>query len=404
MGTLATRLAPGWIAVCAVVAVGGCAPETRGGSAPGEELRVIEGTLEPRLLLTGELVAERAVEIFAPDASIRPLEIRWLAEDGAAVRAGEPVVEFDSGTLASRLEELRLELEQADQQLAVTRARVAAEVARAELGLRQRLAEVERARIDAGVPRELQPAAEYEERQLDLERAEISLGRARRELDASRTAGEATVALERLRRDEAEKELRRVEADLDRLTAKATSDGLLVLTENLRQGRRWQLGDQVWPGEHLARIPDLDSLEVEALLSDVDDGRLAAGVRARVTPDAFPELELPAVVERVDGLAQVAGPRSANRSFAVRLELAEATLPEALRPGMSVRVTVAEAAPASGPLAPRAALDLDGEEPLLLLAGGGERAVRLAGCDALYCALAKGAEAGERLRRREDEG
>lgn len=342
--------------------------------------------MEPRLLLTGELVVERAIELYAPDAAIRPMEIRWIAEDGASVASGDPVVEFDNEAIASRLEDLERDLEQAQQTLKVTRARVAAEIARAELKLRQKQAALDRARLDAEVPAELQPRAEYEDRQLELEKARLEFDQAQQELVAAKAGGQATVALDRLKRDQASEELRRARKDLDLLAMRAPDDGLVLFSENMRERRPWQVGDQVWPAERLARIPDLGSLEVEASLSDVDDGRLAPGMKAIVTPDAFPELELDARVRSVDGLADIQGPDSANRAFGVRLALA-GPLPSALRPGMSVRVLVPQQGEGGMPVVPRSALVWGDEGPRLLLAGGEERPVRLGACDAHRCVV-----------------
>lgn len=409
------------LALVATASVTGCgassvAADGDGGLRPAQELRVVQAAVEPRLLLTGELVVERAIELYAPDAAIRPMEIRWIAEDGASVAPGDPVVEFDNEAIASRLEDLERDLEQAQQTLKVTRSRVAAEIARAELKLRQKQAALDRARLDAEVPAELQPRAEYEDRQLELNKARLELDQAQQELVAAQAGGQATVELDRLKRDQASEELRRARRDLDLLAMRAPQDGLVLFSENMRERRPWQVGDQVWPSERLARIPDLGSLEVEASLSDVDDGRLAPGMTATVTPDAFPELELEARVRSIDGLADVQGPDSANRSFGVRLSLV-GSVPSALRPGMSVRVLVAEEAEDEMPVVPRSALAWEEKGPRLLLAGGEERPVRLGACDAHRCAVLApagsgaegegsgadesqpGAKAGERLAR-----
>jgi hypothetical protein len=47
-------------------------------------------------LLTGELIAQRSVAITVPDVGIRPLEIRWMIENGATVAAGDLLFELDN--------------------------------------------------------------------------------------------------------------------------------------------------------------------------------------------------------------------------------------------------------------------------------------------------------------------
>jgi len=52
------------------------------------------------------------------------------------------------------------------------------------------------------------------------------------------------------------------------------------------------------------RIPDLSTMKVVARLSDVDDGRIAAGDRAVCTLDTYPELTF--VDDKVNHLDSVA--------------------------------------------------------------------------------------------------
>src|SRR5260370_3834946 len=76
------------------------------------------GDLRPRLLLTGELKAARAQPLVAPRTANFQLQIRWLAEDGAEVAAGQPVVEVDNSSFLSNLEQKRLTAAAAADELA----------------------------------------------------------------------------------------------------------------------------------------------------------------------------------------------------------------------------------------------------------------------------------------------
>src|SRR6185503_1645588 len=57
-------------------------------SGQADVLRVRREPFERQYLLSGELVAERAIDLVAPDVGIRPLEIRQVVENGAQVTAG----------------------------------------------------------------------------------------------------------------------------------------------------------------------------------------------------------------------------------------------------------------------------------------------------------------------------
>ena len=94
MGAVPTIMVAGCIG-CIVV---GCDPAAGPDlpAAVGSPLVVTRGALEERLLLTGELEADRSEELVAPRTEGWGVAIRWLAEDGAPVRQGDPVVELDN--------------------------------------------------------------------------------------------------------------------------------------------------------------------------------------------------------------------------------------------------------------------------------------------------------------------
>ena len=65
-----------------------------GGRARSGEPRVVSKPVEDVFLLTGELRAVRSESLVTPRGE-GELQIRWLAEDGAEVKQGERLVEFD---------------------------------------------------------------------------------------------------------------------------------------------------------------------------------------------------------------------------------------------------------------------------------------------------------------------
>jgi hypothetical protein len=89
---------------------GACADARARAEAPAEDLAVRRGALRPRVLLTGELIAERAVQLKVPRVKGNSqLQIRWMAEDGAEVTRDQPVVEFDNSSFTSEIVEKRLQ-------------------------------------------------------------------------------------------------------------------------------------------------------------------------------------------------------------------------------------------------------------------------------------------------------
>lgn len=369
------------------------------GALHAGDLEVTRGDFRGHFLMTGELVAEDAVVLIVPNANIWPVTVRWLEEDGAEVRAGDTIVEFDNSQLASNLEALeRAEIEAANQ-LASLRATVRGEELEAELTFERKKAELEKARLDSEVPASLLSEQEFEERRLALERAALGFEEANNALRLQRSSAGARIDKQRVALSKAERAGERARQGIELLTLKARRDGILLVSENEEEGRPFQSGDITWPGRSIARLPELSSMIVEAQLFDVDDGRIHPGMPVTAVVDAFAELDLKGVVSEVDDIANETSRHSLRRVFRARVRLEELDL-ERMRPGMSVKVVV-EDYRQDVLLVPRASLGWSAREStgevVAARPGGGLEAVEIGPCNREVCVLEGGLSEGERL-------
>ncbi|HUO84155.1 MAG TPA: efflux RND transporter periplasmic adaptor subunit [Thermoanaerobaculia bacterium] len=363
-----------------------------------ERLVVRRGDFVSNVLLTGELEAARAEVLTVPRVPSWQTSIKWIAEDGVAVKAGEKVIELDNSEFASSLEQTRASERQALQEVSQKDAETGADLARRELDLESRELELERAAIDAEVPKEIVPLRDYQDRQLALEKAERELAKARKDLDAARTAARAERDNLLLDLDKARQEIARAERAIEELTLRAPRDGIFLIGEHPWEGRPLQQGDMAFVGMPLAKIPDLDSIQVAAALPDVDDGLVRKGMSATAFIDAFPDLSFAATIEDVAPVAREQGSQSLRRFFNVTASLAGIDR-EIMRPGYSVRMNVERSVQKNQLLIPRAALDLSSTPPRARLAGGRIVDVTLGECNAQECILRGGLEGGAELSR-----
>jgi multidrug resistance efflux pump len=323
------------------------------GSRTGDARR---GDFERHLLLSGVLEAVRSTQLTAPNVPTNELHIRWIEEDGAFVRAGQKVLEFDNDAFASVIEDLKLNRRKEEKELARFLAQIRAEEAEKAFQVQAKEIEVEKAALKADVPPEILPLREFEERQLALERARIELEKARSDLDAHRRTQAEETRLKELSLEKTIYAIETAEAAIDALALRSPTDGVLVIATIPWEGRKVAVGDNVWPGFPLLELPDLSEMRVRALLSDVDDGRLAPGMKARVALDAYPEVEFDAEVSSITPVAQETSPRALRRAFTVNVRL-ERTDPERMRPGMAAKVRVTMESRRDVLLVPRSAVD-----------------------------------------------
>jgi multidrug resistance efflux pump len=390
------------MALAVLAPLAGCSGRGARADAGAEagELAAHRGTFRQRVLLTGELAAEKFEPLTVPRTNAFQLQIRWMAEDGTRVKAGDPVVSFDNSQFASDLEEKRLTASNAGNDLARAEAESKTTAAEKEFNVQKARSELEKARIAAALPKDLLSLREYQERQLALKRAESELAKAQEELEAQKKGNHTDLEIQGISLDKSRREIHEAEEAIQALTVSAPRDGMMLVGTHPWERRKFQVGDSVWIGMTVATLPDLSSMIVEANLSDVDDGRIVPGLDVVCTLDAYPDVTYRGRVVDISPVARESKRSATLRHFPVRIAL-EKSDARRMRPGMSVRVEVLGPEMKDALLVPRAAVDLSGAKPRVLLAGGGTAEVRLGPCAATECVVEDGVQTGTRLRSRE---
>lgn len=369
---------------------------TPGDPGPGGPLVVREGDFSQRLVVTGELQAVNAIDILVPRTPTWQLAIRWMEQDGVEVVKGQKVLELDNSQFVSDLDQKRLAESKTINELAKKRADVAVDMADREYAVEEAVRGLAKARLEAAVPAELRSRREHQEKQLDLERALVAFTKAEEALTSYRESSDAEIEVLEIELEKARREIRAAEQAIEALTVRSPSDGILIVGRNWREGRKLQVGDNVWVGLSVMKIPDLSEMEVVARLSDVDDGKVTPGMKTVCTLDTYPDMQFPGEVVEISPIAQEHGRRSLRRAFRMTVRL-DRSDPERMRPGMSVKVEIAT--PDHGPvlLAPRAGLDLGADPPVAVLGSGGTREVELGACNPRDCIVESGLAAGDVL-------
>jgi HlyD family secretion protein len=364
---------------------------------PESALRVHRGTFVQTIVLTGELQASRGVSISVPALSTWQTSIKWLAQDGDEVKAGERVAELDNGTFTTDLDSKRQLERQALQELQQKDAEWEADLGVKVLDLEKKRGELEKAKIEAAIPSDLLSARDYEDRQMKSHRAATEFAKASEILAAQRKSVVSDRANLQLKLARAAREVKTAEEAIELLTLRAPRAGIVVVHDHPWEPRKLQSGDGVWVGFPLAQIPDLDSLEVAASLPDVDDGRVAVGMPATVTMDGYPSLRFPGMVKEISAVAQEGTRNAVRRAFRVVVDLGRVDA-NLMRPGLSARVEIRRRVQRNALIVPRAAVDLQGRSARALLPAGKSVEVKLGECNAQECVVVSGLEEGAMLR------
>jgi multidrug resistance efflux pump len=363
---------------------------------PGD-LVVHRGAFASDVVLTGEMRAARGDDITVPRLPSWQTSIKWLATDGSEVKQGDRVVELDNSQFATNLDGKRQAVAQAEQELQQKEAEWSADTLEKQLDVERKRADADKARIDASVPRDLLSVREYQDRQLKKQRTETELAKATDVLRAQRAGVAADRENLRINLGKAQRELQIAEDAIAALILKAPRNGIVVLRDHPWEGRKLQEGDVIWVGFALAQIPEMSSLQVEASLPDVDDGKIARGMTANVVLDAYPSASFPGRVTDISAVALESSRNSLRRQFRVVVALDRLDFAR-MRPGLSSRVTIHRENRRDALLVPRVAIDFSVAKPRVLLSGGSRAEVKLGGCNAQECVVLNGLSEGDHVR------
>lgn len=363
--------------------------------APGEQLRVRRGAFVHEVVLSGELEAARGELLAVPPLPSWQTAIKWIAEDGAAVKANDPVAELDNTALTTDLDSKRQAAMQAAQELQQKESEWKADLEQKELEVEKKKSDLDKALLEAKLPQELLSGRAFEEKQTALRRAATEHEKAVDTLRARRTAITSERQNLLLNIDKTQREIFIAERAIDALVLRAPRDGIVVIKDHQWEGRKLQSGDPVWVGFPIALLPDLSTMRVNAALADVDDGKIATGMPVTVTLDGYPDMQFSGRIASISAVAQESRRQSLRRHFEVLVALDKLD-PSRMRPGLSARIVVRRENRPSALLAPRAALDLSGQSPRAKI-GDEYKDVQLGPCNALDCVVVGGLEEGTRL-------
>jgi HlyD family secretion protein len=390
------------LALCILIAALGCGkPRGRAAGEPAgkpAELSSRKGPFERRLLLSGEIDAVSSAELRVPRIPMGRVTVRWLIDDGVPVKAGDKLAELDNANFVAQVRERSLTVSQSETELKRQQWQNELDAGDRQLEVDRKRTALRRAEIDADVPAGILPQRDYLLKQMAVRKARADLDKAEDTRVGQQKTAELDLSLKRIALQKVKRELELAQQMIDSLTLRAPADGTVIVGDHW-EGRKLQVSDEIPVGHTVARLPDLQQIRVKAWLSDVDDGRVEAGLPAEIFVDAYPDRALEGKVLEIASVAREASERSLRRVFQVSLALTLGAGDAALlRPGLSARVEIIAERRPEALLIPREALALGGGEPAVTLAGGARQAVALGPCNAEVC-VASGLEAGVRLRR-----
>jgi HlyD family secretion protein len=275
--------------------------------------KVVRGPVETKIYTLGELRPAQTATIVAPPMSGQ-LQIIHLLKTGTRVKQGEVVVEFDPSEQEYNLEQSRSQLEEADEQIIKLKADQAVKAAQNRVALLKAQYNVRRAELKVK-GNDLLSTIEAKKNLIDLADAKRRYEQLQRDIQSRASSDAADMAVQNVARMRAQMGMKVAQQNIDNLTWKTPSDGVVVVGQNLEalmsaSGSiritsttdipEFREGDQAYPGRLVAQIQDTGDLEISSKVLETDRGNLEPGQPIEVWLDSAP---LKAYTGRIKSIA-----------------------------------------------------------------------------------------------------
>ncbi|SDE80941.1 Multidrug resistance efflux pump [Massilia sp. PDC64] len=296
------------------------------------------------VLITGEVEALDSQTIFVPPSNASPVVVRNFLAEGTQVRKGDVVLRIDSGS-TTNIDQLRMDRERARAKTDSETATLEVAAIEAEKALVSAQAALDKAKVDAALPKQQITA-------LDYDRYQAALGQAVRDLAVKQESLRNARAAVARRKEDGALEVKKMQineafqlAQLAQSEVRATRDGVVVHGYSPFNGERMDEGATAWPGNAAGTVLGDGRMVVTAWVLEADRPYLRDGQAVSLRFDALPGVVVTGKLADITSAPEARPRWGLGRYFRARIALPDDHgLP--LVAGMSVLVE---------PLAPGAA-------------------------------------------------
>jgi multidrug resistance efflux pump len=328
------------------------------------------------------------------------LLLQDAVKPGSRVKKGDVVAEFDRQFMLQRLDDFRASVAQMEASVRKLKADLdVAKQAHAQT-IESAKAQLEKARLDLKTTPVL-GQIDAERTRLAVEEAEAQYKQLLAEVKFVEIGQQSQIRNAELELAQSHIELKRAEANADRMLIKAPIDGLAVMQSTFRSQEMVQIqpGDQLYSGMIFMQIVDTSTMVINATVNQVDVDTLRIGQKANVRFDAYPGLEVPARIAAIGAMTRPGGQRQAFvKNIPVVLTIDR--MDPRIIPDLSVSVDVLTASEEHATLAPLSAVfrDAPNAAPYVYVRTGNgwqRRAVELGITGNTHVAVRSGLKPGE---------
>jgi len=261
-------------------------------SSSKSSFTVLNGPFKQSVIETGELQAEKSSTVSMPRINSiygYNFKIIALAEHGKNVMKGDPVITVDPSSVQKYIIEKRESLENEIASSKKLKAQMVnniqdlkAQLRNEEASFKIKKLQLEKSAFEsAGIRKVIE---------IEYKQAEIRLERIKRNLKLRPRLDSLDYRIQQIKVIQRENEVKLAEEALKQLIVTSPLDGVFVVERNSRTGQTTKVGDEVYTGNTVARIPDIRTMKVKGTVLENDISRIKTGLNVIVRMDALPNV------------------------------------------------------------------------------------------------------------------
>ena len=267
--------------------------------------QVKKGNFIEELIEEGTVSSVNATSISTPRISYRygSLKISSIVEDGSEVNKGDTVIIFNPT-------EVKKAIIDAEQQLEIAKAEYEKMKATQESEIDDLVADLQITEISQQISQINFDNAQFEseitrkEIELQLATANISLERAREQIENNKKIHTEELFQKQLNMNQLNTRLGEANESLNQLFVVSPSNGIAIVKENFMTRLKYQAGEQPYSGFPIIDLPDLSKMMAVAKINEVDIAKVKPGLIVNIQSDAYSDTTYTGVVSKVANLAQ----------------------------------------------------------------------------------------------------
>ncbi|MFQ3194178.1 MAG: multidrug efflux pump subunit AcrA (membrane-fusion protein) [Colwellia sp.] len=251
------------------------------------------------LILSGQIKASDNQTFYSPKTDSWNVQVQWLLPEGDIAKKGDLVVVFDSGSIQSQIEQEKVSLIAANEELFRITSTAEQSLLEATYGQKRTALLLDKARIDASISVVHLSQYEYQKNQLELEKTVVANAKALENLKQVNLANTVAETKQKITIIKHQDKLQYNEYKLKQMSGYAERTGPVLYGTHPWYGEKVFVGMTAQPSWEIAKIPSVNGLYIEAWVHEVDYKNLQLKSVVDFKLDAFPQYNLAATLTEI---------------------------------------------------------------------------------------------------------